>query len=236
MLNETEVLRHIERETGFMFTDLELDEQEILDTINKYTIPVFSKFHPHQERIRVTDKDRVEGYQNIFYMDTENEIININRVVGQSFNMNGAMYLGTPHPSANLNYGGNPIESQMMADLNATVSPRTYRFHHPNKIELLPGYLLGGQGVLVVANTYHEKHYGTIPNNMQEYFLELATYDVQMSLYRLRSRFQNLQTTFGSMELFLDELQEARSNRRELIQLMEERSLFNSDRKKLFFG
>ena len=41
MLNETEVLRHIERETGFMFTDLELDEQEILDTINKYTITYF---------------------------------------------------------------------------------------------------------------------------------------------------------------------------------------------------
>ena len=28
MLNETEVLRHIERELGFMFTDLELSEDD----------------------------------------------------------------------------------------------------------------------------------------------------------------------------------------------------------------
>lgn len=68
-LNQTIVLRHIEREMGFMFTDLEIDEKEIIETINMYTIPEFSKYAPHQERIKITDSDKVEGYSNIYYIE-----------------------------------------------------------------------------------------------------------------------------------------------------------------------
>ena len=236
MLNETEVLRHIERELGFMFTDLELSEDEILDTIVKYTIPVFIKYAPKLEKIKVNDHDLVGNTRNMFFLDSETEIININRVVGAGFNNDGLAIAAHVHPMAGTMNYGNPIDQQMMSDLNVTVNPRTYRFIHPNKIEMLPGYILGQYGLIVVANAYHDNHFGSIPNNMQEYFLELATYDVQMSLYRIRSRFQNLQTTFGSLELFIDELAEARSNRRELMELMRENSIFNSNRRKLFYG
>lgn len=235
MLNQTEVLRHIERELGFLFVDLELSEDDIINTINKYTIPVFSKFAPRQERIKVNENDLVEGYSNIYYLDTETPIVNINRVIGGDI-LGHVGYTGAAmHPSASVAMG-NPIESQMLADLRGQVSPRTYRFHHPNKLEFLPGNIVSKAGLTVITNSYHPEHLGTIPNNMQEHFLELATYDVKMSLYPLRNRFANLQTTFGSIELFIDDLQSARDERKEFIERLEAKSLFNSDRRKLFLG
>src|SRR5699024_4131361 len=158
-------------------------------------------------------------------------IININRVVGTEVLGHAGFTGAALHPATGFNMG-NPIESQMLADLRGAISPRTYRYHHPNKIELLPGFQISGNGIVVVANTFHTDHNRKISNNMRRYFLELAMYFVQMSLYKMRSRFANLQTTFGSIELFIDDLQEAKNERRELLEQMEAKSLFNSDRKK----
>ena len=90
---------------------------------------------------------------------------------------------------------------------------------------------------MIQINTVHPDHFGTIPLNMREYFLKLALYDVEIMLYHIRRRFQSLQTTFGEMELFVDELAEAEDKKKELL---EEKFLVNSikssNRKKLIIA
>lgn len=237
MLTNTEILNYIERDVGFMFNDLELKPDEIIKTVERFTIPTFSKFHPKQERVIIKPEDKVEGTTNMFYIDSENPIVNINRVIGANnpiTNLTG--YAGNMSPYAGFAMG-NPIDSQMMSDLMAiNLSPSTFRYHHPNKIEILSSAVIGSVNLLIVLNTYHDKHFGSVPNNMHDYFLELASYDVQISLYAMRSRFQNLQTTFGELNLNMDDLREARDKRKELVEKMENYSIFNSNRKKLYFG
>ncbi|QQO92456.1 hypothetical protein CPT_Machias_062 [Staphylococcus phage Machias] len=237
MITNTEVLNYIERDTGFLFNELELNPDEIIKTVERFTIPTFSKFHPKQERIIVKPEDKVEGTQNVYYIDSPNPIVNINRVIGANNNISNLTgYAGSMSPYAGFMMGS-PIDSQMMADLMAiNLNPSTFRYLHPNKIEIMNGSVMSTTNLLIIANTYHDKHFGSIPNNMHDYFLELASYDVQMSLYSMRGRFQNLQTTFGELNLNMDDLRDAREKRRELVEKMENNSIYNSNRKKLFFG
>ena len=238
MLNTTKVLRYIERELGFRFNDLEMKPEEILDTIIDYTIPTFSKFHPKQERLVLREGDLVEGSRNIYYLNSENEIININRVIGANNKLFNAIgYAGPMNPAAGF-LAGSPIDGKMMADLmGINLNPSTYRLIQPNKIELLSSSsVIKGRNILIVLNTFHDEHFASIPNNMRDYFLELALCDVQISLYAMRSRFTNLQTTFGEINLNTDEISGAKDRRKELVEKMESKSILNSNRKKIFFG
>lgn len=237
MLTNTEILQYIERDLGFMFNDLEINPEEIIKTVERFTIPTFSKYHPKQERVLLKETDKVEGFNNVYYIDAENPIVNVNRIIGldnQLMNITG--YAGNLNPYMT-GMGGNPVDSQMMADLSGiNLNPSTYRYFHPNKIELLNSAVMTSLKILIVVNTYHDKHFASIPENMHDIFLELASYDVQISLYAMRSRFQNMSTTFGELNLNLDEMSQARDKRKELVEQMANLSIYNSNRKKFFFG
>lgn len=237
MITSTEVLNYIERDLGFMFTDIEISPEKILETVERFTIPTFSKFHPKQERILLKPEDKVDGFDNMYYIEGENPIVNINRVIGLDNNLvNMTGYAGTLSPYAGA-MSGNIMDSQMLSDLSGiNLNPSTYRYFHPNKIELLNSAVMNSMRILIVANTYHDKHFASIPNNMHDIFLELASYDVQISLAAMRGRFQNLSTTFGELNLNMDMLNEARDKRRELVETMQQNSIYNSNRKKFFFG
>lgn len=228
-------MQNIEMDLGYKFTDLEISHEEIVSLIRMRTLPEYSKYFPYEERIIINvNTDKVPGYVNRFFLKSKNEIININRIIGNSNNGISDYIEGTPNPV--MNYGGsNMIARQTYADLASVANPTTYEYFHPNMIEFTPSYNNVGT-FIIAANVVHPEHLGTIPTNMQEHFIRLALLDVKSSLYLMRSRFANLQTTFGNLELFIDDLSSARDERNELIERMKLSSFKSAHRKKLWIG
>lgn len=58
MLTQTNVINSIELGLGYRFTDLEITHDEIMEIIKLVTIPEFSKWFPHQERV-VIDRRKI---------------------------------------------------------------------------------------------------------------------------------------------------------------------------------
>jgi len=236
MLNSSLVIQYLESSLGYKFIDLEITHEEILDNIRKFTLVTFSKYFPYQERTRLdVVKDKVEGYENIFYLTAENEIINVNRIVGSSILGANAM-TDMLHPTAASLLYGDPISRQMDLDIISSVkNPITFIFYPPNKVEISPCANNIGN-YLVILNVVHPDHFGTIPINLQDQFLQLCLYDTQSVLYNMRSRFPTLQTSFGNIELFLDRLSDAENNKKELLEEFRKSSLKYSKRKKIIIA
>ncbi|QXN67888.1 hypothetical protein FPHOBKDP_00134 [Listeria phage LPJP1] len=232
MINPTEVIRFLERKLGYKFTQLELSHEEILSGIRSESLITFSKYFPRIEEIRVFNKDLVPGYENRYYLDTETSVLNINRVIGlDMYSSNSAIIGGTPRAGSG---SGSLFENQMMSNIQGQINPSTFRFIHPNQIEIAPQYTLNG--ILVYANAVHSEHFDSIPVNLQEHFMQLCLYDTQESLYQIRHRFQNIQTTYGSIELFIEDLADGKNKKEELVEKMRIGALKHSRRKKIFFA
>ena len=103
-------------------------------------------------------------------------------------------------------------------------------WYPPNQIEIYPSFITG----LVELNIVHDDTLHTIPLNMKEYFVQLALADVKTALYQIRNRFNNMQTSFGSLELFIDDLQTGKDERNELIEKFKIASMKTARRKKLW--
>ena len=233
----TSLIQYLEWKLGFQFNDLELSHDEIMNIVRSYTLPTFSKYFPYQQRYTIGDNNLVPGYNNRYFLPDTYEIININRIVGANlYGAGDAIIGGSPNPTM-MQGMGNPLDNQIMADLASMINPTTYQYIHPGMIEFAPNFgMNASRNYIVVANVVHDPSLITIPTNMQEYFLELAECDVSTSLYAMRSRFSNLQTSYGALELNLDELSTSRDRRDDLIERFKSSSIKTARRKKLFIG
>jgi len=237
MLNTTNVLRHIEKELGYKFSQLEITHDEILDLLKLETLTTFSKYFPYQGDLIVIEpiKDLVPGTSNIFYIDSETEILNINKLVPNSIL---GPYLNTSEVGVSIanSLYSNPISRQLDKDLiSAVTNPTTFRFIYPNKVEITPAALASNTFAIMV-NRVHPDHFGTIPGLLRDEFLELAVCDVKIMLYKIRTRFQNISSTFGELSLFIDDLQNAKDERKDLLDKFRTNVLKNPNRKKIIIA
>ena len=233
MMNQTILIRELEMDLGYKFTDLEIEHDAILEIIKIKTLPTFSKYFPYQTRITIDrEKDLVPGYSNRYYLKTDSEIMNINRLVTNNAKVDASSSgLTGVAMRPGFDYGlSNFFERQIQADLASASNPVTFMFYPPNQIEIYPSFING----LVELNVVHDETLHTIPMNMKEYFMQLALADVKMALYQIRNRFNNMQTSFGTLELFIDDLQTGRDERNELIEKFKNASIKTTRRKKLW--
>lgn len=233
MLNSTKIIRFIEKKLGYKFTELELDSDEILENIIEETLPLFSKYFPYQVKTSINNElDRVEGEGNIYYLKSDLEIININRVI--SNDLSGMGYSTTIQNRSISGPNLDPISIQLSQNINSiSKNPLTFDFMYPNKIRINSSYN-SLYDLLIIMNCVHPDHFGTIPVNLQEYFLKLALYDTQEALYQIRHRFSNMQTTYGNLELFIDDLQNATDKKEDMLEKFLQSSIKGANRKKLF--
>jgi len=228
MLSTTYITRFIEKKLGYKFNELEISPDEIIENIQQDTLITFSKHFPYQTLIEIDDSDKVEDTANTYYLETPFEILGVARLYD---NMSMYTDVGLMPYSINLE---DPVSRQFMADaVSINKNPLTYEFTHPNMITVLPAlYML--KHAKVKLNCVHPKHFGTIPTNLQDEFLKLALYDTKDILYKIRHRFANLQTAFGSIELFIDDLADASDKKTELLENWRKNVAKQGNRKKLY--
>ena len=230
------IIRRLEKKMGFKFMDLELSHDEIIENIQDEPLRTFSKYYPYQEVLVINeDTDQVEGYDNRFYLKTENEPIGVNRLIGGS--LLGANYLtGILHPAAADLLLGDPISRQMNLDLMSfTSNPIVPSYIEPGIVEITPKYN-NIRSYILIVNTVHPKHFGTIPINLEDEFVKLCLFDTQSALYAMRTRFSNINTPYGNMELFLDQFSSAEDKKEELLEKFRKYSGKNQKRKKIFIA
>lgn len=235
MLTATRIIQRLEKKLGYKFMDLEISHEEIIENIKDETLRTFSKYFPYQETCVIDPENRVEPYDNRFYIKTQNECVGINRLIGGS--LLGANYVtGLLHPVAADMLLGDPISRQLNIDLMSfTSNPITFKYVEPGMIEIYPVYN-NVRSYLIIANTVHPDHFGTIPVNLEDEFMKYALADTQSTLYMMRSRFQNIQTPYGNIEMFIDQLQGAEDRKEQIEERWRNNSHKNSTRKKIFVG
>jgi len=226
-LNPTVVLRHIERKLGASHHQLELSQEDIIQTVIDESLLTFSNYFPHFVKIEVNpEEDLVEGHNNgVYHLKTEHQVLGISKI----FHNNTES--GLPNISS---YYGNPFDRQIQADMMSLVeNPILFEYHAPNIFEVYPKSMYWRQ-FLVQCRVVHPAHMATIPLSMRDEFLKLALYDVQESLLKIRHHFSNINTTFGNIELFMQDLEEASQKRQELLELWRGNFAKSSKRKKIW--
>lgn len=235
MLNSTIIIRRLEKALGFRFMDIEMSHEEIIDNLKDETLRIFSKYFPYQESAVVDPDDKVEPYDNRFYIHTENECIGLNRFIGSS--LLGANYVtGLLHPVAVDMLLGDPISRQLNLDLlSYTSNPITVDYIEPGMVEIKPCYN-NVRSYIFVMNVVHPGHFGTIPINLEDQFMKYALADTQATLFAMRTRFSSLNTPYGNIELYLEQFQGAADEKRQLEEQWRSNSHKNSKRKKIWIA
>lgn len=232
MLNATIILRHLEKKLGYRFNDLEISANDILENIQTDTLETFSKYFPYVKRHYInTVDDVVEGYYNQYYLKTDLPVIAVKNVFLGNHSGDG----GDPYATARYCIKhNNLIDMQIRSDLaSLTNVPVTFNYIYPNIVEIFPNNYTKGQ-ILAELHCVHPKDFSTIPLNLKDEFLKLCLYDTQEVLYQIRHRFANLQTAFGNIELFIDDLQNATDKKEELMERWRRNAYKSSKRKKLY--
>lgn len=231
-ITPSSVLNYIERNFGYGFNELELNTDDILNTIRMETLPTYSKFFPYMiEHYINPDEDRVNGYDNRYYLKCEGYTV---LGVAEVFITN--TYYGD---IAGLGYssavGMNGSEAQLIQDvLSVNRVPVTHRYNgDDNSVTIFPSGI-PKHAVLAKLKVVHLDDFSSIPLNMRDEFLKLCLYDVQSAIFPLRRRFSNLQTAFGNIELFIDDLAEAPNKREELFEKWRRYSHKAANRKKIY--
>lgn len=229
-LTPTMVLRYINRMLGAAVQTIELSEEEIMRVVFQESLYTYSKFFPYQYRMILKESDSVgEGLTNTYRIPNTDrlEITGIHQVWLDNHNQFG----GTLLPISS-----DPFQAQFLADnLSMTITPTTFEYRAPNLVVIRPRILKLGSA-MVEVRAVHPKHLKTIPVSMRDEFLNLCLYDVLISLYPIRHRFETYNTVYGSMSPFLDMVDSAAGNKEELLRKWSENILRSGNAKRIWIA
>jgi len=227
MLNENLVLDYVKGELGFPFQPLEFEDKDILDFIQKFTIPTFSHYAPQKKKMDLNflvDRNKVPGRANEYYLFEPNGIEILN-VVDVYFSQSEYIIHGHP-PMGAMSQGG---LQQWALDVTTSMTQKmfstwdyTHEFFHPNIVRISPVPNQFNHAT-VEYERMQPKDFRGIDNDLRDYFLRLALADTMIRIGRIRKRYGDgvLQTPFGTIPLSAEILDEGKEMRREVIEQLE---------------
>lgn len=223
MLNSSRVLNYVKQHLGFPYQFIELDDKDILHHITEYTIREFSQYFPDVETIGYNPDhhaNKVPGKANEYYLtDALNlEILNVVQIYWTLGD-----YIIHGHP---------PIGAFSMADLQQfaidvetsgwvrqfSIFNRTFEFKHPNIIRVAGNPMQGY--VAIEYERMQPKDFSKIPNDLQNWFLEMCLADIMILCGTIRKKYGdgNLKTPFGDIPLQSDIFERGTDRKKELIE------------------
>lgn len=225
-LNKSTVIRRIESRLGLSHHILELSKFDVMETVIQETLPEFSKHFPYMVTIDIDPNDRIPNRKGWYHLKTDLDVIGVSKTVTDGFT-SGTMFMS--------NYFNDPIARQMHANLTSSFQhPILFHYHHPNMLEMHPKDYIHNS-IAVELKCIHPDHLMTIPIGHREWFLNLAFYDICLALHPIRFHFSQINTSFGSIELFNQHLETAQDKRDELLEKMKLDSIKASNRRKIYY-
>lgn len=227
MLSMSEILSYIEYELGASHAEvLELTQFDMIETIKKRTLPVFSKYYPHFENIIVEKSDEVKPGSGIYHLKTDLKIFGVSKVLPWGTDLAGRL---------DTRIFQDPVDNYVMNSAEGLLrTPTTFNFiPGTNKVEVFPKDY-GYDKLLVQVKVMHPSHLKTIPDGLLEVFQELALCDVCIGLKAIRSKFTNISTIYGNIELDQSLFDDARGNRKDLLEKIKSNYYKDARRKKIW--
>lgn len=222
------VLRYINRMIGAIIHKIEITNDEIMNVVFQESLLTFSKFYPYIYREHFRGDSLLKGgdpVNNVYKITSELEIMGVSNIWVNNIQYYGRVLMNTTM---------NPFTNQMMQDkFSATLTPTTFRFEKPDILRIYPK-VINTADVLVELKAVHPKHMKTIGVNMRDLFLKLCLYDVLISLYPIRHRFETLSTPYGEIVPFFNMMDNAAADREDLITRFEDNYIKQSGYKRIF--
>ena len=226
MLNQQKVLNYIKDGIGFPFMHVEWSDEKIIEYCTEHTLSEFSHFQPDKNIMNLNlllEANQVPGKGNEWYLNEPKgrEIFN---VVDIYFPLGNTMLFGHP-PMGILSHGElkefalsvtTSITAKLFSDYDYT-----FEFKHPNRIRISPNPT-NESNITVEYERTHAKDLGTIPNEFQYIFKQLALADIMIALGRIRKRYSgNVRTPFGEIPLEDSMFDEGRDLKRDIIEKLD---------------
>ena len=228
MLNEYLVLDYVKGELGFPFQPLEFEDKDILEHIQKFSIPTFSHYAPQKKKMDLNflvERNKVAGRSNEFYLfePEGREILNISEIY---FDQSSLYALGHPPMGvfSEFELRGWALQvHQAMTTKMFSSWDFTFEFHHPNRVRISPLPIHNERIVTVEYERKSQDDFSEIPNDVHRLFLDLALSDVMITIGRMRKKYGggNLRTPFGEIPLESEIFDEGKELKREVIEKLE---------------
>lgn len=224
-MNISTLVTRMKIELGLYSLALPFDnlDQAIMDVIQTITVRTFSTYCPYRETYRfdLTDLTGVEKHANwetyllpdIF---ANHEITQIVDVKYDEADISGIGYWGGGIPLLHGNMMNQSILSNAgLALTRQTVPKLLFKYEPPRKVTLY-NVLCSSQLVFDIA-MIHDKNLTTITPTMEESFHDLAILDVKDMLYQTMKHYNEIQTAYGTIQMKLDDWQNAADQRKQLV-------------------
>lgn len=236
MLNTSRVLNYVKDNLGFSFMTVELTDEQIIDYFTTYSLRTFSQYFPDLNRQNMNplvESNQVSGRGNEYYINDDEglEILNVKDVYFDQSDLYANCHppIG-PFSQGELRMWALDVANAGMLKMVGSNYDRTFEFMHPNKIRISP-VPNNIRAITVEYERVHRADLGTIPNEFQTMFCDLAMADIMIVIGRIRSRYGNgsIRTPFGEIPLGSDIFQEGKDLKRELLEKMNIGSHYNVD-------
>lgn len=223
-LNISKLITRIKMNIGIYGIALPIEnlDQLITDIITDITLPVFSIYQPYEEQLYVNLKDleRVEKtstYQSyLLPASLAEKLLYIKDVKYDDRCISGIGYWGGDVPYLS----GVLTEQSMISNAaknltNLTLPKLNFQYEPPRKLTLYHNY--ASLKVIIMMACKHDPSLQSIRPTAEESFFKLAVLDVKENLYQLVKHYNEIQTAYGTIQLKIDDWQNAESERKELI-------------------
>lgn len=243
-MNPTALLKKIKRRLGVRTLKLSLDDDELLDIICGETVDTFSTYIPYIFTDFIQPDDKVPNTVNTYYLDDclkrhkDVRCLGVYDVImsnGMSLNEAGMQEMGgygemqpaLRHPG----YMQTGLESIIMSGALANITSafefarEVFTFDAPNKITITRHKVDNFAQIKFQAT--HPRDLSTIALTYEEEFMKLALLNIKMALYAEMKMYDQIESTFGSITLKIDEWASAEQDRDSLLKEWADKYIVN---------
>ena len=226
-MNVSEILTMVKMDIGIYAVPLPFENPDnvLFDVIKMKSLRTFSNLFPHQvefvmdlndlEVLRESCDEKSYILPNLF---GDRPIISVLKVDPYNNLYNGNYFGGNPIITNSASLYQDAMLGMAGYDLLSTIAPPfTFKFTAPSTLTL---YNIGSfaDKIKIRLAYAHAENLSTIKPTMEESFYELVKLDIKAFLYNNLKFYNNIQTSFATINLMIDEWSGAEQERKELVE------------------
>jgi hypothetical protein len=201
-----ELYNIVKRRLGIPYTFFEISYEDFVNIVKDKTLRLISQYVPKRIYVPFKAKDaRVEGTKGVYKIPYDGEIVSIIDLYVSNLDL----AIGYPMPimQTSIEESTNVVTDILQAIPNLLTSSivyKTWEFLPPNMIKIFPagfGFEVG----VVYMEVLHED-LSSVPGTFAHDLIDLVLADVYDTLGDLRSKYQQVNSPFGDIQLNADTL------------------------------
>jgi len=198
-------------------------DEAIADVIRRVTLRTFSTYCPYCESIQfdtlVMEPLEKHANQETYLLPdifSQREILYVKNVRYDESDISALGYWGGGVPILHGNMLRQAMLSNAALNLSNRIIPKiTFKYEHPRKITLYN--MLSSTKLIFDIAFVHDSSLASITPSSEESFYNLALLDVQNFLYQSLKHYKEIKSAYGTINLQIDDWQNAESARKELL-------------------